>query len=288
MGTIKVTPSDATCGAVVEGASLNSLTNASWSAILQAFVSYGVLVFHEQDLTEEQHVAFAERFGPLDRYDERTPFLDQTTKGPGKPIISVMSNLDNKGTHLTDSAHPQMKRMAGNGAWHADSSFKPKGAKASVLAGIEVPSNGGETEFADMQAAFDALDEEQQARLDTLEAWHSIVYSRAISGGIAQEAPMDPTEAPGAKHALVRRHPDTGKRSLCLGSHACYVYGMGVSDGQSMLRELLIHACQPPRVYVHRWRQGDVVVWDNRRVLHRARPWDLNERRVMRHVRTTN
>jgi alpha-ketoglutarate-dependent 2,4-dichlorophenoxyacetate dioxygenase len=168
----------------------------------------------------------------------------------------------------------------GNQLWHSDSSFKPVPAMASLLSARAVPSEGGETEYASLRAAWDALPLTLQAQLEGLVAVHSFAYSRGlIAPGLLlpeQEAALPPV-----KQQLVRVNAVTGRRALYLGSHASHIVGLPVDEGRRLLRGLLEHATQPQFVFQHRWRVGDCVMWDNRAVLHRGRPWDERQRRVM-------
>ncbi len=281
---VDVVATAASLGAEIRRVDLRDLDDAAFPEIEAAFDEYGVLIFRGQHLTREEQVEFALRFGVLETVggDGAYPAYKDLE---GTPVVVDIANVDKDGTQITDKHHPAMRQIAGNEGWHADSSFRPPGSKASVLAAIEVPSVGGETEFADMRAAYDALPDDDKDRLAALHVWHSISYSQAVIGASEIEPAPDPTTMSGAWQPVVRRHPATGRPSLCIGRHACQIYGMEVCEAQRLLGDLLAEACRPPRVHTHSWMVGDVVIWDNRCVLHRARPWDLAERRVMRHVR---
>jgi alpha-ketoglutarate-dependent taurine dioxygenase len=278
---VRVTPLAATLGAQIDGVELRRLDDETWAVLERAFHDHAVLIFHDQHLSRAEQIAFGRRFGELE-IDEGKGYRPSLA---GKPVVLDISNVDDDGTHITDRQHPLARRLTGNEGWHTDSSFKAVAAKASVLAAVEVTSSGGETGFADMRAAYDALSADQQLRLAGLRGWHSSQYSNAVAGASDLEPASDPTTMLGAWHPLVSRHPATGRRSLFIGRHACSIDGMEVAAGQAWLAELLLNACRPPRVFTHRWATGDVIVWDNRCVLHHASPWDLRERRVMRHVR---
>jgi alpha-ketoglutarate-dependent taurine dioxygenase len=284
--TVQATPFDATLGAELSDVRLNDLDDETWGEVERAFNEYGVLVIHDQHLSLDEEIAFALRFGELARYDGASSLKSPGHETPqGDPVITVVGNIDKDGRHVTDPNDPWVRNGGGNEGWHSDSSFQRLGAKTSVLAGIEVTKEGGQTEFADMRAAYDALPTETTERLSALRAWHSIRYSRAALGAIDMELPADPTTLPGAEHSLVRRHPVTGRPSLVLGAHVCHIFGMDTAEGQRLAHDLMEEACQPPRLYAHTWHAGDVVLWDNRRVLHRARPYNLSERRLLQHVR---
>ncbi|MEV0185377.1 TauD/TfdA family dioxygenase [Streptomyces sp. NPDC050625] len=270
-----------TFGAEVSGLDLRRTSDGDWEAVERAFHTYGVLIFHAQRLDREQHIAFARRFGRIERQSDQTMSADLV----GKPVVLNISNVDENGELITHRDHPQTRYLGGNEGWHSDSSFKPASAKASVLMALETPGKGGQTGYADMRAAFDALDESEQRYLRGLTAYHSLEYSQTAVGAVDGKAAAVPSDMAGAWHRLVRVHPATGRPSLFIGRHACQIRELGVAEGQRLLGRLLEEACRPPRVYYHAWRPGDVVVWDNRCMLHRATEWDLNERRVLRHVR---
>ena len=273
---MRIEPGEGTLGAVVRDARLAALGDGEWRRIEDAFHRHAVLVFPEAHLSEAEHIAFSRRFGPL----ERT--LSQRTE---RQEISLLSNVGKDGA----VAKPDDKLglfLKGNRSWHTDSSFKKVGAKASLLRAVEVPANGGDTEWADMRAAWDALDLATQQRLEGLTAVHSYAWSqgRQVGGAtILTSAEWD--ALPPVQHPVVRTHPATGRKNLYVGRHASHVVGMEVEPGRALLRQLTADACQPPRLFRHRWRRGDLAVWDNRCVLHRGHPWPFAERRVMK--RTT-
>jgi alpha-ketoglutarate-dependent 2,4-dichlorophenoxyacetate dioxygenase len=277
---------EATLGAELSNVRLSDLDDETWGEVEDAFNEHGVLVIHDQFLSLDEQMAFGLRFGEFARYDDRSSVKSPGRETPqGDPVITVVGNVDKDGKHITDPNDPYIRNGGGNEGWHSDSSFQRLGAKVSILAGIEVTKEGGETEFADMRAAYDALPPETTERLSKLRAWHSIRYSRTALGANDLELPEDPTTLPGAEHSMVRHHPATGRPSLVLGSHVCHIFGMETAEAQRLAHDLMEEACQPPRVYSHTWREGDVVLWDNRCVLHRARPYDLSERRQLQHVR---
>jgi alpha-ketoglutarate-dependent taurine dioxygenase len=179
-----------------------------------------------------------------------------------------------------------MQLMRGNEGWHTDSSYMPLAAKASILSAHVVPLAGGQTEWADMRAAYDALDEVTKARIALLSAYHSLYYSQGRIGHKAAVGSSygfhtdDPPLRP-----LVKVHPATGRKSLFIGRHAYDIPGLAPEESEKLLNSLVTFACQAPRTYSHAWQPGDVVVWDNRCVLHRARPFDHREARVMKHTR---
>lgn len=202
-----------------------------------------------------------------------------------------MTNIRQDGTLRSDPASPLTKSLAGNERWHHDSTYMPVQAKGAVFTAEVVPARGGETGFADMRAAYDALDEPTRVTIAGLCAHHSRRYSMERAGhhvspddaGRYQLYGYDVDEPP--LRPLVKVHPVTGRRALYIGRHAYGIPGLAPEESEKLLAELLEFACQPPRTYRHSWRPGDVVIWDNRCVLHRARPWNHAEPRVMHHTR---
>lgn len=270
---LTITPTDATLGAVVTNIDLSNMDEATWQAVEDAFHQFGVLIFPDQNLTEEAQIAFASRFGDIEYLREpgqKAAFIDNT-KGDG----SVVKPGDY-----------QFKVLHGNEGWHTDSSYMPLAAKASVLAAQVVPSEGGETEWADMRAAYDEIDDDTKDRIADLSAYHSLYQSQAKIGYEIETGAGYGYHTKGAPlRPLVKVHPATGRKSLFIGRHAYRIPGMDDADAQALLDELVDFACRPPRTYKHSWRPGDVVIWDNRCVLHRARPYDKTQPRVLRHVR---
>jgi alpha-ketoglutarate-dependent taurine dioxygenase len=278
--TIIVTPHYGACGATITGVHLADLDDAAFAEVLQAWHTYGVIAFPRQHLDEEAHVAFSRRLGAL----ENTNVRDRDSEK--RPTTLTLANINRKGEVVTDPEHKLNRFLRGNGYWHSDSSFKRISAKASMLAALQVPTEGGETEYADMRAAYDALDDETKERLEGLYAVHSAAYSQVAAMG--SDSPLHPDEErnlPPVRQPLIRLHEPTGRRSLFIGRHAKYIENLDEAEGGDLLEQLLEAACQPPRVYRHTWSAGDVVLWDNRCMLHRGHPWDFSQPRVMR--RTT-
>ncbi len=272
---MNIAPATATLGATVTGVRLNTLSDRDWQTIEDAFHQYAVLVFAGANLTEAEHIAFSQRFGPL----ERT--LSQRSD---RQEISLLSNVAGDG----EIAKPDDNLglfLKGNRYWHTDSSFKKVGAKVSLLRAVEVPDSGGDTEWADMRAAWDALDPDTQRRLEGLVAVHSYAYSQGKVGGIALLNRREQDALPPVRQPVVRVHPATGRKSLYVGRHASHIVGMPVEEGRTLLERLTEEACQAPRIFRHHWEAGDIVAWDNRCVLHRGHPWPFDQPRVMK--RTT-
>jgi len=249
------------------------------AAIHAGMDRYAVLAFHGRPVTPEQHMAFTLALGPIEhaiatglRDNERIP----TT-------FADVSNLDNN-NRVFERDHRTRLFALGNRLWHSDSSFKPIPAKYSLLHAYRIPSRGGNTEFADMRAAWDALDPEIQAACDGLICEHSQIFSRQQIGFTEFTDDERARFAP-VRQVLVRTHPVTGRKSLYLSSHAGGIVGWPVPEARAFLRDLVEHATQRQFVYSHRWQVGDLVMWDNRQTMHRARPFPEHEPRDVR--RTT-
>ncbi len=279
---MKVTPVHAYLGARVEGVDLaGPIDAAAFQQIFDAFQEYSVLVFHDQRLTDEQQMAFSERFGPLETTLKATGREDRL-----HPQLVDLSNVDpDHDDRLIGWDDRRMVYQSGNQLWHTDSSFKPVPAMASLLSGREVPPAGGETEFVSMRHTWSTLPEALRASLEGRVVVHSILYSRStIAPGLFD--PEHERELAPVRQALVRANPVTGRRSVYIGTHSWYVEGMSLEESRRLLDDLLVRTTRLECVFQHRWRQWDLVMWDNRCVLHRGRPWDAGRyRRVMR--RTT-
>ena len=266
-----VTPIDATLGAVITDVDLASLDDGVWTGIHEAFLQYGVLVFPGQHLDEAPQSAFALRFGNTEKLSSRQ-------KGP----TIKFSNQKPDGS-LARPDEQQFYIMKGNEGWHTDSTYMPLAAKAGMLQALVVPPEGGETEFADMRAAWDALDEATRVKLDGLCAYHSLYYSQAQAGYTHTTDNLYGFHDKGAPlRPIIKTHPETGRKSIYTGRHAYGIPGLTEEASETLLRTLIEDACQPPRVYRHTWKVGDLVVWDNRCLMHRARPYDTNCPRALR------
>jgi alpha-ketoglutarate-dependent 2,4-dichlorophenoxyacetate dioxygenase len=251
------------------------------AAIHAGMDEHAVLVFHGRPITQEQQLAFTLSLGEIehaigtglravDDYRLPTTFAD-------------VSNLDKDNKVFARDARTRLFAL-GNRLWHSDSSFKVVPAKYSILHSHSIPSSGGNTEFADMRAAYDALDETTKKEIEDLICEHSQLYSRQQLGFTDFSDEERARFAP-VRQRLVRTHPSTGRKSLYLASHAGGILGWPVPEARAFLRDLVEHATQRQFVYAHRWRVGDLVMWDNRRTMHRVRPYPAHEPRDMR--RTT-
>jgi alpha-ketoglutarate-dependent taurine dioxygenase len=267
-----ITTTTATLGAIVTDINLTSLDDATWQAVENAFHQHALLIFPGQHLTEQAQIDFAARFGSIERLI------------PKADIVPISNQKDDGSIVQTHEHRAQI--MRGNEGWHTDSSYMPLAAKASVLSAHIVPAEGGQTEWADARAAYDALDTATREKIADLAAYHSIYYSQAnighnVTAGSGygfhnEEAPLRP---------LVKIHPVTGRKALYIGRHAYGIPGLSEAGSADLLNELVTFTCQAPRTYMHHWQPGDVAIWDNRCVLHRARPYDYSQSRVMKHTR---
>jgi alpha-ketoglutarate-dependent 2,4-dichlorophenoxyacetate dioxygenase len=242
---------------------------------------HAVLVFHGQALTDEQQQAFSRNFGPLE--DARGGNI---TKAADKRLgegMNDVSNLGKDGKPLPKDSRQHLFNI-GNMLWHSDSSFRAIPAKYSLLSCRVLNEKGGNTEFADMRTAYDDLDADTKAEIDGMIAEHSLMYSRGSLGFLDYTEDEKKMFKP-VRQSLVRTHPVSGRKSLYLSSHAGGIIGMSMPEARILLRDLTEHATQPKYVYVHKWQRHDLVMWDNRQVLHRVRRYDASQPRDMR--RTT-
>jgi len=257
---------------------------ATLDAIRAAMDAHAVLVFRDQRFTDAEQLDFARR---LD--GELHARTGARVLGPNRFGDEALTDISNVGADgaLLGAEDRRRQYGLGNRLWHTDASFEDPAGRYSMLHARVVPPSerGGDTEFADMRAAYDALDADTQARLAGLRVRHSIAYSRQTLGFdfSAEEA----QRLPGAVHPLVRSLPRSGRKSLYLASHACEIVGWSLPEGRLLLRELTEHATQPRFVHRHAWRTGDLVIWDNRATMHRATRFDdLALRRELRRVTT--
>ena len=274
----KVEPTGTTLGATVTGLRLPELDDAGFAAVHRAWLRHALLIFPGQHLSRAEQVCFARRFGAIEQIG-------------GGDIVAI-SNVRADGrvrSYKPAEWDDMMKVIVGNMAWHADSTYMPVMAKGAVFSAEVVPPEGGETGFADMRAAYDALDDAMRTRVEGMAAHHSLRYSQAKLGHVhsADSAymgyGMDVADVP--LRPLVKTHPETGRKSLLIGRHAHAIPGMDPLEAEAFIESLVERACRPPRVHTHHWQAGDVVLWDNRCLLHRAMPWDLAQPRVMWHSR---
>lgn len=267
-------PLDATFGAFVRGIELRSIDDATFAALHEAWLEYALLIFTDQFLTQDEQNAFARRFGDLEF--EAAP----------------ISNIGRSGKVHHEPTDELVKSLRGNEGWHFDSTYMPLQAKGAVFSAEIVPSAGAATGWADMRAAYEALDDETRIRIQNLQAHHSLYYSQGRAGYL----PSKKNDSGGydlygyhdeepSLRPLVKIHPETGRPNLLIGRHAYGIVGMGEDESTELLDRLAEEACQAPRVYHHQWKPGEAVIWDNRRLMHRGTPFDMTEPRRMWHTR---
>jgi alpha-ketoglutarate-dependent 2,4-dichlorophenoxyacetate dioxygenase len=240
-------------------------------------------VFRDQDLTDEEQVAFTRHFGELESYKTPGHIRRRAEQRLATQGIADFSNLDKAGGIMSAEDRVWFFKLADR-LWHSDSSFRPVPAKYSLLSGRVIPSWGANTEFADMRAAYDALDDRTKAEIDNLVCLHSLQYSREAIG-FTELTEEELAAFRPVRQQLVRTHPVTGRKSLFLAAHAGAIEGWMTAEARMFLRDLTEHATQREFVYSHPWRVNDLVMWDNRTTMHRARRFD--DRNEVRDVRRT-
>ena len=267
-----IEPLDASFGARVFDINLASLDDKVFRSLYDAWLEYALLIFPGQHLSNDAQVQFARRFGELE-FD-----------------LAAINNVRRDGSVRAERDDDAIiQTLKGNMGWHCDSTYMPTQAKAAVFTAHIVPTERGETGWADLRAGYDALGSEMQEQVAHLSAYHSLYHSQKQAGFepdedgefkgygfFGQEPPLRP---------LVKVHPETGRPNLLIGRHAYGIPGLSESKSAQLLDELLTLTCQPPRIYYHHWQAGDAVLWDNRCLLHRACEWDMREPRVMYHAR---
>jgi alpha-ketoglutarate-dependent 2,4-dichlorophenoxyacetate dioxygenase len=261
------------------------LDAAAARALWQAIDQYAVLVFHDQNLSDEQLRDFAGRFGKLE--------IGRSAAEGGRrrlalPEIGDISNLDEEGRLRARDDRKRLDSL-GNRIWHTDASYMPVPVVLGMLHAVAVPPpgplGGGETEFADMRAAYDALPDETKGAIDALVAEHDVFWSRGQIG-FGDFLPGEREKYPPSRQRLVRHHPGSGRKTLYLSAHASHIIGWPVPEGRILLYDLNLHATRPEFVYSHKWRVGDLVIWDNRCTMHRGRPYDDSHPRDLRRATT--
>jgi taurine dioxygenase len=248
-----------------------SLSDPDFDRIYEAFLEHQLLVFRDQHMEPRDQVIFARRFGPV-----QVHVMNQY-HAEGFPEIYYLSNLDASGR--PSGKHPDK----GTVHWHTDGSWARRTGQATLLYADQVPQSGGETRFASMYAAYDNLDQATQQRLASLRAIHSLDFSRSRRHGEDLMSEAQKKAKPPVAHPVVCIHPETGRKCLFLGDHAWCIEGMDLEPGRQLIEELNASIVKPELVYMHRWRPGDLVIWDNRCMLHKAEPYDVaKQARVLR------
>ena len=258
-----------TFGAVITDVDLKNLTTDDFALIKQNFLKFGFLVFPRQFLSDQENIAFGERFGKLEF---------------GASPMSNQAKMED-GTYgkVFDIESQRMRTNVGNEAWHTDSTYWPISSKCAMLSAIVVPKEGGETQLADMRAGYAALDEATKSQIAHLSAYHSTEFSQANDVGN-----FPPREEGSIYHGeaylrpLVKTHPETGVKNLFVGRHAFGIPGLERDESRELLQQLVQFVISAEeRVYTHQWEVGDTLIWDNRALLHRARPYDYGQPRVL-------
>ena len=261
---------------IAQSLSTGGISASDAQAIEQGMDHYAVLVFHDQRIDDAQQYAFSQHFGPM---ETATGDIAQADQRRLSMDINDISNLDKDGNVLARDDRRRLFNL-GNQLWHSDSSFKATPAKYSLLSARVIPGADGNTEFADMRAAWDALDAETQAECKPLICEHSQIFSRSILG-FGDFTAEDRIKYAQVQQRLVRRHAGSGRLSLYLASHAGAILGWPVPEARAFLRDLSEHATQRQFVHAHVWQQFDLVMWDNRCTMHRARRYDYTQVRDM-------
>ena len=271
---IEIKESNVSLGATIRGLKLNTLSEKDWLDVHAAFLKYAVVIFPEQHLPQKEQEEFSARFGEIEILVDNLKTIPLTNKMPSGEIYKQDSEW--------------MKLLKGNEGWHTDSSYMPLTAKASILSAKIVPTTGGETEWADMRAGYRALDNVTQKKIKHLNAYHSYLHSQAkIGHTVRQGAGYGFNENGAPLHPLVKTHPETKIPALFIGRHIHIIQGFSEKKTEKLIEKLMDIACKKGTTLLHTWKPGDLVVWDNRCVLHRALPHPQQEERLMLHTRVT-
>ena len=259
------------------------LKPADRDAIEDAINRYAVVIFHDQKLNDDQQVAFARHFGPIHSSAQKARHQGIKHRLAGDEIADI-SNLDGDSKVMDLNSRRRLDWLA-NRLWHTDASFRAIPGALSMLYAHVVPPEGGETEFADQRAAYDALPAARKKELEGLVAEHSIWHSRGQLS-VTNYTEAEIASLPPVPQRVVRTHPGSGRKTLYVAAHASHILGMPIADGRLLLLDLIEHATKPQFVHAHSWKQGDLVIWDNRCTMHRARPFDTSQVRDLRRVTT--
>ncbi len=282
--SITVTPVHPEFVAEIGGVDVaKKLSPSDRQVIEDAINRYAVVVFRGQTLDDEKQVAFAGNFGPIESSALKLRHRDIKHRIESSQVADI-SNLDGDGNVMKPDARRRLDGLA-NRLWHTDASFRAVPGALSMLYAHVIPDEGGNTEFADMRAAYDALPEAKKEELEGLVAEHSIWRSREQLG-VVNYTDEERASLPPVPQRVVRTHPGSHRKTLYLAAHASHILGLPVADGRLIILDLIEHATQPRFVHAHRWAKGDLVIWDNRCTMHRARPFDTTKVRDLRRVTT--
>jgi taurine dioxygenase len=274
--SFEVNPLSPAMGAEIRGLDLsNPLSPQTWKAVRAAYLQYQVLAFRDQTMDEDEHEAFAQRFGEL-----QVHVLNQYHKR-GNPRVLVITNIDENGKPIGEHPDP------GAAIWHTDGSWSAQRALATMLYGMHLPKWGGDTLFTNMYAAYEGLSDAMKRRLEGMKAVHDLNYSRSQTSAKQQMSEEQKRAAPPVEHDVIRVHPETGRKAIYLGQHASHIAGMPLDEGRALVQEINAHATQDKYRYAHPWRLRDFVMWDNRCVMHKATEFDwMNDVRILRRTTT--
>lgn len=278
-----IEPQDKPYAARISGLDLhNPISSADLAELKTVLARYVVCAIgHDEPLTNEEHIAFSGMLGPLER--GKSPKIKGTGERVPYPEIIDQSNMDEAG-EIYDDADRRLAYKRANRLWHTDMSFYDVRATFSLLSGHIVPPSGGETEFTDMRAVFDALPEKRRREIEALTVEHSYWHSRVLGGGPEPNEEERATRPP-ARHKLVHVHAPSDRKALYLASHAMGIVGWPQEKARALIQELMAFATEPRFVYAHEWRRGDVLIWDNLATMHRATAFD--DRKFKRDMRRT-
>lgn len=278
---IQIKPLTETFVADIEGVDVRTISREQFDQLYQAWLDFGVLRLREQPLNEDELQAFSARFGPLEEIPMgRLP--EEARKKIKNRYVTQLSNIIVDGKPIGGLGNAEA-------AWHSDMTYIETPPPASVLLGIEIPDQGGDTYFADQNAAFDALPDELRNRVQNLTIKHDAAHTSVGSLRAGFESFDDPREAPGAVHPIVMTHEETGERALYLGRREwAYIPGLSLEDSEALLDELWSYAALKANVWQQQWQPNDLIIWDNRRVLHRRDDFDQNARRLMKRCQVLN
>jgi alpha-ketoglutarate-dependent 2,4-dichlorophenoxyacetate dioxygenase len=274
---MEITPLDAPFGCEITGLNINAgVTPEQFKPVRAAFEAHSVVIIRSEPLTDETQIAFSELFGNCEKTLKGNPAAGS--------VFARQSNIDMQTGEKIPADDRRMFYQKANMQWHADSAFKPRASLCSILSAREIPGSGGDTEVASTRLGYAALPETQKAEIEDLYAEYSLVWSRGLIG--YEFTDEERSSMHRVKHKLVRANPVHGAKSMLIGAHAMNIAGWDQEQGLALLNGLRDHCTDPEFVYRHKWRDGDVMIWDNRACVHRATPYDAgSERRLMQ--RTT-
>ena len=270
--TLDIVPVSAAIGAEVRGVDLAAIDNATFSEIHAAWLQYNILLFREQNISDAELVSFSQRFGAL---DASPPNENGVMSPSGFAEVLILSNVIENGVAIGSLGNQEC-------IWHTDMNYNEKPAMASVLYALEVPKAGGDTGFLNSYLAYDALPAKLHRRIESLQIKHDSTTNSAGYRREGSEEVMDITTSPGARHPIIRTHPETNRKTLYLGRRRfAYIPGLSLDESEALLEELWAHATQEKFYWHHQWQAGDVVVWDNRCTMHRRDDFPQSARRIM-------